>query len=83
MLLPYQKNKKKVFETWNYVINIWLRYAKSKQEFENIIGQNIDYLIIDQYQIKCEGTFRKEKTEFKGYVIKDASYSYVIVMSLE
>lgn len=72
-----------MFETWNYVINIWLRYAKSKQEFENIIGQNIDYLIIDQYQIKCEGTFRKEKTELKGYVIKDASYSYVIVMSLK
>lgn len=50
-----------MFETWNYVINIWLGYAKSKQEFENIIGQNIDYLIIDQYQIKYEGTFRKEK----------------------
>lgn len=27
--------------------------------------------------------FSEGKTEFKGYVIKDASYSYVIVMSLE
>lgn len=58
-----KRKKKQVFETWNYVINIWLWYAKSKQEFENIIGQNIDYFIIDQLQ--CEGTFRKKKQNLK------------------